>query len=135
MRISDWSSDVCSSDLSGRAEPSRIGWISVADGAMLAALATSGENISTALIRTNRGMRDMDYSSQRTTSDRLPLCRSARQGAQRGLGMKAGPGQPEQADRRHSSEERRVGTEGGSACRSGGSPYHKKKNIHNKNNE
>src|SRR3546814_3165339 len=89
MRISDWSSDVCSSDLSGRAEPSRIGWISVADGAMLAALATSGENISTALIRTNRGMRDMDYSSQRTTSDRLPLCRSARQGAQRGLGMKA----------------------------------------------
>src|SRR3546814_2675665 len=75
MRISDWSSDVCSSDLSRRARPERSG-----------------------------GWRTRGYFASR--------CK--------------GPSGPAENSRegRHRSEERRVGKECVSTCRSRWSPYH-----------
>src|SRR3546814_16960790 len=83
MRISDWSSDVCSSDL---------------------------------LARPGRRLARLDWRA-----DRIPVGREA--------GAAAGVAQPGfgDADR---SEERRVGKECVSTCRSRRSPYHyKKKSI------
>src|SRR3546814_6910747 len=80
MRISDWSSDVCSSDLVERAQR-------------------------------NRG-----------TSNRSRKCRQT-QTAQHGIVVDVQPGQ-QRAGKTSRSEERRVGKECVSTCRSRWSPYH-----------
>src|SRR3546814_7452962 len=95
LRISDWSSDVCSSDLSvfsGGATPAQI-------AAFLVALRMKGETVSE-IVGFARAMRD-----------------------------KCSRIQPKVAGRR--SEERRVGKECVSTCRSRWSPYHSKKKYNN----
>src|SRR3546814_18817699 len=102
MRISDWSSDVCSSDLRGgrgRARcPKSAGSIRREFRSPLAAAAN----------------RERPYAGT--------ACRAA--GRQRtvdlGVGARQGPAQGR-------SEERRVGKECVSTCRSRGTPYHSKK--------
>src|SRR3546814_13386103 len=117
MRISDWSSDVCSSDLSeGRSKKTEV----KPDG--------SGRIVASIIVRANRsssspaslpqGCASMSYRStlpaartQENSPDqqRLSGCRAVR------------------------SEERRVGKECVSTCRSRWSPYPYKKKIHRTN--
>src|SRR3546814_17690825 len=94
MRISDWSSDVCSSDL-GRWRPAVVGGADRMAGSRQA----------------------LTSCPERTGSARITADRAAAHGAQRTV-----------ADRR--SEERRVGKECVSTCRSRWSPYHSKKKYH-----
>src|SRR3546814_13464728 len=108
MRISDWSSDVCSSDLKA--------------GIPLASHSTSVESLHSAVALETDAMMHVNVTAQVPIPDEL-------------LGrMTKGPGwsviQPttneyqnylESANR---SEERRVGKECVSTCRSRGSPYH-----------
>src|SRR3546814_18403127 len=92
MRISDWSSDVCSSDLAGPRQ--QIVRQQVAGVAA-----------------------DDAYHQQDQPDEPVELA---------GLAEPAGEEHPQQVYR---SEERRVGKECVSTCRSRWSPYHKKKNI------
>src|SRR3546814_19112230 len=98
MRISDWSSDVCSSDLAGAgSEPAgrRSRDAAAGDGALA------------------RSVQHHDLQLQRSLSrgvyDRMVLFMNADDRAERGLAPR--------------SEERRVGKEGVSTCRSRWSPY------------
>src|SRR3546814_17009912 len=107
MRISDWSSDVCSSDLDrGLHDPRRPG--------MRAGDAPSGPQQHPAAVR--RG----DEGDARPYQDRQPG-RSERQL------WPVDPRGRTQADRGLRSEERRVGKECVSTCRSRWSPYHQNK--------
>src|SRR3546814_11170787 len=91
MRISDWSSDVCSSDLTGRCPTTPSAWSSTRRPARCAKTSTASSNTSTRWwCRCCR---------RRWTSTR----------------------------RCHRSEERRVGKECVSTCRSRWWPYHEKK--------
>src|SRR3546814_11107725 len=107
MRISDWSSDVCSSDLDDL-------------------------------------LRIVTPADERTGHDRPPAAAS---GGVQDTSAEPDPGDdpiphlpgPERAERLHGdvdarSEERRVGKEGVSTCRSRWSPYHEKKNTDNTDN-
>src|SRR3546814_12877969 len=96
MRISDWSSDVCSSDLKLTLTVETDGTVTPEDAVAYAA---------------------------RILQDQLQLFvnfEEPAQGASAPIGLAAAP-----AER---SEERRVGTECVSTCRSRWSPYHSKKN-------
>src|SRR3546814_15207864 len=95
MRISDWSSDVCSSDLS---------------------FATT--------------QRDKRIDSGPATLQSVPVAGGKPSDERAGEGDGRPPPPKEQPPRNLSgrSEERRVGTECVSTCRSRWSPYHKKKN-------
>src|SRR3546814_14573903 len=101
MRISDWSSDVCSSDLKGRDLP--------------------------VVIRAKAGMTPLHVRGGRVTQR---ITRAAKQwpGTRYHAGMFAKPDlhvapvTPERIDAR--SEERRVGKECVRKCRSRGSPVH-----------
>src|SRR3546814_12637041 len=111
MRISDWSSDVCSSDLRRRNGNAVAGmdahWIDILDRA------------------------DDDGVIGAVTHDFHLIFFPAEQ---RFLDQHLGRGRCLKAasDR---SEERRVGTECVSTCRSQGSPYHLKKNNRNSQNK
>src|SRR3546814_14161316 len=100
MRISDWSSDVCSSDLfdqipSGR--PRRLGdWVWTQDGGM------TGDKKIVGLWRDSAATRANGSAKARTCTARIS----------------------------HRSEERRVGKEWVSTCRSRWWPYPLKKNKH-----
>src|SRR3546814_19115685 len=117
MRISDWSSDVCSSDLKGREarklsmaahrflDPQHLVPLRHAFGAGKAAdLQLSG-------VPAGREMRDGDI---------LALARTRRDDH-------APPARHRRVERGLRSEERRVGKECVSTCRSRWSPYHYKK--------
>src|SRR3546814_9224720 len=97
MRISDWSSDVCSSDLLA-ADPARLG---------------------------QPGRRPRRHPQERTRhqlpGDEVPGCAM---GHEDGLWR-----EPEARLRPERSEERRVGKECVSTCRSRWSPYHYKNKI------
>src|SRR3546814_19226512 len=104
MRISDWSSDVCSSDLTA---------IEILDA--IAAAAREGGAPADAIFAEAMRARRYAWSKDRRAIrghvyDAIRAVRSA-------------PAR---------SEERRVGTECGSTCRSRWSPYHSKKNIQTK---
>src|SRR3546814_17390857 len=100
MRISDWSSDVCSSDLA------------VADSACVLQLLL--EHAGRGLVALGR---QVDRESLR------PRSQAAGCFAQDVLRVVALAKEPELIDQNR-SEERRVGTECVSTCRSRGSPYH-----------
>src|SRR3546814_19753780 len=113
MRISDWSSDVCSSDLdfrAFRASPQ-------ADGAVLAAAAAlrqtrrMGEGDGTDLLIV--GLSATDYVGHGTGTEGSEMC----------LQMLALDRELGDFFARLRSEERRVGNECVSTCRSRGSPY------------
>src|SRR3546814_16776424 len=99
MRISDWSSDVCSSDLPAADA-------AVEKGAARLAMAHVVEAHEAAAARHGHGLQ-----RQRLGAGHVGLEAAAEQDA--GLAR---------------SEERRVGKEGVSTCRSRWSPYHSKKN-------
>src|SRR3546814_14744304 len=110
MRISDWSSDVCSSDLGPRRQPA---WKAKADAAELPEIMVGGENQRVGL-GTN-GQRHAE-----TPADMLHDPRRASEafGAVDHLRM------PTRAAIEARSEERRVGKECVSTCRSRWAPYH-----------
>src|SRR3546814_20875286 len=116
MRISDWSSDVCSSDLSPLAAQTII----AARAAGQDALALS-DALLTALWRDDRSIDDPAEAAAIAGSIGLDG---------RAL-VEAAPAQAATfaADSAR-SEERRVGKEGVSTCRSRWSPYTQKKKIH-----
>src|SRR3546814_11244130 len=113
MRISDWSSDVCSSDLSG---------------------APTGSTTWSAGWRPAAGDRAHEHPTMSVIASRLDTRSDAfRANAERTSGLveelrakvravKEGGG--ERARERHRSETRRVGTAWVSTCRSWGSPKH-----------
>src|SRR3546814_17896721 len=108
MRISDWSSDVCSSDLSGLAEK-----VISADQAQYEIVARATEHVV-----------DADTTIQRVsvrTAVEPILTRSAVESVL-----------PVATER---SEERRVGKEWVRTCRSGWSQYHNKKQKTDQSNE
>src|SRR3546814_15599568 len=98
MRISDWSSDVCSSDLLARNEFARMLRESGADLSLIASFDRLSDSIA--------GMRQSVSQMRMQRIDKLfaPLPRIVRDVAR--------------------SEERRVGKESVSTCRSRWSPYH-----------
>src|SRR3546814_14671383 len=98
MRISDWSSDVCSSDLHATGFTDRVRREVVVEQEVFLVLAGDGVD-DLAVARGAQGDRD----------DRLGLAAGEQRRA-----MHA----------RQRSEERRVGKEWGSTCRSRWSPYH-----------
>src|SRR3546814_17541967 len=100
MRISDWSSDVCSSDLTLLPEMPAEALAGRVNIKTYSAMANPGFH---GLIDGGYGFVDLGDGPQEQIS-----------------------GRPSWADR---SEERRVGKEGVSTCRSRGSPYHQKTNT------
>src|SRR3546814_16622910 len=106
MRISDWSSDVCSSDLPG---PSRA-----------AAAEAHGRGLPQ---RADRAL----VPALHQEKDRRPDVGRGRSFAGEGAGARGQPQQERRADEDPRSEERRVGKECVSTCRSGWSTYHQKK--------
>src|SRR3546814_19173878 len=115
MRISDWSSDVCSSDLHQHAEAGQR----AAEGK-----GDPGEQ--------------RQEQRQNCAFDHIDAIRDAdaEQFPERNEGQRQNRGEEKQSpvgdvERRGSSEERRVGKEGVSKCHSRWSPYHIKKNINN----
>src|SRR3546814_20443497 len=104
MRISDWSSDVCSSDLR---EPDL--------SARISRRHADGEG------RLGQGDARSDRDAAALPPDQIPLRERARlRESDRRRAVDA-------PDRRDRSEERRVGEECVSTCRSGWSRYHSKK--------
>src|SRR3546814_14069786 len=107
MRISDWSSDVCSSDLG-----SRLGDQSAPDAA--------GDDLSTPPAP------DRDHPHRLIRGARTPLAEADRAHADLcGVSEEYEPGDPA---RHHRPEERRVGKEGVGRCEARWTPYNKKKN-------
>src|SRR3546814_14763330 len=96
MRISDWSSDVCSSDLRYRTDPRR--WV---DPMRPGSSSPAAASARTALRAGSQKARDLPEPVEVAST----VCRPDR------------------------SEERRVGKECVSTCRSRWSPYHYKKNT------
>src|SRR3546814_17100731 len=109
MRISDWSSDVCSSDLRESLSHQKVPKIAAPTYKSWGELLTflGKENLPGSYPYTG-GV----YPYRRTGEDPIR--------------MFAGEGTP--SPQRGRSEERRVGQEWVSTCRSRGSPLHKKKN-------
>src|SRR3546814_11552695 len=105
MRISDWSSDLCSSDLRQRAV------IALVDGDVAGLLVRHDMLVEVAVKRAAFGIRD---------------------GGEEGGVVGGGAGRDDLHDRLLSvlnrSEERRVGQECVSTCRSRWSPFHSKQN-------
>src|SRR3546814_15959914 len=100
MRISDWSSDVCSSDLK--------------------------KGVVRAETRRRRGVEsDRQCAARTRRRGRIFHCVPAKAGIQSRLCDAFDSGLP--LSREHRSEERRVGKECVSTCRSRWSPYHYKK--------
>src|SRR3546814_16885203 len=113
MRISDWSSDVCSSDLL-RSTPSLICFrASSSRDCSHSPTARSGRSYL-------RGERERQVSKSRL---RFNLARDGRSSSAAHMKM---------VGTRDRSEERRVGKECGSKCRSRWSPYNSKKNYNEK---
>src|SRR3546814_15993529 len=123
MRISDWSSDVCSSDLRallGRIVPHGdvnplLGKLGITGGIELApaeivAAAWEGKTVA---IGANSGL-----TLERRRVNGEPRLEISGFDPRSLLALKAKGCFPER------SEERRVGKEGGSTCRSGWAPYH-----------
>src|SRR3546814_13529441 len=107
MRISDWSSDVCSSDLV----------VALDNGEYLAVLALDGIAFVTADIATINDWHEKLNGAWRTIAhDRVAVYLHTIRRIERGY-----PDGDFQSDR---SEERRVGKECVSRCRSRGWPYH-----------
>src|SRR3546814_15465070 len=108
MRISDWSSDVCSSDLGGADEPDRLVFkrAAAADGDALGRKAGLGVEAEGDVGRARK------------------LCAHIA----RAIGNVGAAGKLAQ---QHRSEERRVGKECVSTCRSWWSPSHSKKTNRN----
>src|SRR3546814_14205319 len=110
MRISDWSSDVCSSDLPDEGQ---------GDAGHQRAGEGEGEGHAGArlgapeLAQDEHGEGEEHRAEERHQGDALG---------------KAGPGLQHDHDAHERSEERRVGTECVSTCKSRWSPYTKKKN-------
>src|SRR3546814_15428915 len=104
MRISDWSSDVCSSDLHQIAEP-----------LMRHFMRQDHENALLVSFRGDPGIIQQDAFKG---EDRAPVLHRAEK-----LAL-AGTCHIIQLRQRERSEERRVGKEGVSTCRSRWSPYH-----------
>src|SRR3546814_17864833 len=105
MRISDWSSDVCSSDLRGRERPKAV---------------PSYRQPPRAPLEQVCGMVVFPDQALRTFIDGSILTMD---------GRRETPVREPSAARAKRSEERRVGKECVSTCRSWWSPYHKKKNY------
>src|SRR3546814_11903566 len=107
MRISDWSSDVCSSDLVEQPQEDRCKTVTIAIAAghrwLLGGKAEQGENGAAFLVELDLGGADLDALAHRFVATRLRV----------GFHFP----QPR-------SEERRVGTEWVRTCRSRWSPYH-----------
>src|SRR3546814_17669578 len=106
MRISDWSSDVCSSDLPPSPSLLRRMRDEIDPRATLARM-----------IEVERGRHDL-ITHREDAEDRFDRACTAEQVPDRRFGR---------THRQIRSEERRVGKECVSTCRSRGSPYHKKK--------
>src|SRR3546814_19723264 len=107
MRISDWSSDVCSSDLQREDQQH-------ARGLAPARLGIAVEPILAVLIHKR--------SPQRMNSCSVNIASSAMSVDSRGVASISCTDPPIPMRSAPRSEERRVGKECGSACRSGGSP-------------
>src|SRR3546814_20050139 len=122
MRISDWSSDVCSSDLlkgatTTTSQQSLEEQIAALVGSQTGNVRTS-ENVagtSTQNNATNQLIQEIINAISQTNT------------------TKTGTENTTGTEKKGRSEERRVGKEGCSTCRSRCSPYHSKKNtkIHN----
>src|SRR3546814_15875297 len=104
MRISDWSSDVCSSDLIARSVPAPPQVVGPDAALQLVPFAKAYSGL------TDEEFRRIDALIRKTTLEKFGPVRS----------LKPSPVR---------SEERRVGNEGVSACRSRWSPYPYKKKI------
>src|SRR3546814_19777960 len=111
MRISDWSSDVCSSDLRADALGNG-GWLPAAPAILLAPDAPPPAGIAALRHQLVAGRNAEFLQSQRE----LATAASGFSGYER-------------------SEERRVGKEWGSTCRSRWAPYHYKKKKNKKEPE
>src|SRR3546814_19625585 len=136
MRISDWSSDVCSSDLRGDIDPVEADhasreFLQPERGAAERRLArAAGADERDDLATAHRDVDAVDHPLGRARAEQSRLAAIfdhrllARQqhvaATARGPAI-AGPRQ--RADELRRSEERRVGTECGSTCRSTGSTY------------
>src|SRR3546814_20768235 len=104
MRISDWSSDVCSSDLNPSPAAAKFGCASLS-------LAALSQRRGAHHCIENRGKRHAYW------------------GCGAGWRARGGESLVKAGDGRRRSEERRVGKECVSTCRSRWSPYHYKKKI------
>src|SRR3546814_18799774 len=109
MRISDWSSDVCSSDLQ-----------------KIAALTAFHGEQSREVIRANRERLAIERRQQQA------ILAEQRNGIQQQLEAASAAEDVRNQIAEVRSEERRVGKECVSTCRSRWSPYHKKKNTQSK---
>src|SRR3546814_12276968 len=116
MRISDWSSDVCSSDLHGGRRPAALRrQVDDAD-AVIVAFDPAGRGIAGQLAEADTGQHDQRQHRRghKTLAALHPVG--------------DGEGEIESGNRQHGarSEERRVGKEWVRTCRSRWSPYHEK---------
>src|SRR3546814_17523315 len=109
LRISDWSSDVCSSDL--------------AVAACLRSLHTRSRGGDIALIAIKDGKRHRKAGDQSAVAGFAQLAHANTDGRIE-PDFRAGLAQPGIGKDPFRSEERRVGKEWSSTCRSRGSPYH-----------
>src|SRR3546814_14447371 len=111
MRISDWSSDVCSSDLTSLAT-------NIAYNAASRWLRDNADGIPP---EKNMGAKTAFFSLE-MSADQLATRVLAEQSGISGEALRMG--KISRADFQNRSEERRVGKECVSKCRSRGSPYH-----------
>src|SRR3546814_16896735 len=111
MRISDWSSDVCSSDLSGL---------------QLNELPTTSQSLQTSIAGPPASVTDLSCRRHSLPPLLAPCCSRSTPA------RSSFTGSTYAIQRR--SEERRVGKECGSTCKSRWSPCHYKKQLHNKYN-
>src|SRR3546814_16414042 len=119
MRISDWSSDVCSSDLRG-AQRVEVGCAAVQQDVRLASHDAGGR------------ARDVEQHHVEAVAGRFVPPRIGVGGVGRAQVRVGADAQPREGVAPR-SEERRVGKECVSTCRSRGSPYHSKKKKQPKN--
>src|SRR3546814_11095576 len=118
MRISDWSSDVCSSDLAATlsSSPPAISWAQAGAGIrLIAAIFHCRDNLRPDHVaeHVDRRVSDIDHAIDAADN---------RRDFERKVESMDDNQHLHQAAAR--SEERRVGKEGVSTCRSRGSPYH-----------
>src|SRR3546814_20151445 len=104
MRISDWSSDVCSSDLASVSIGPELGMGTKADSIDAHVLGAEPS-----LVRQKSGQDSLFQGFARSTCNEAAPALGKHQGPNLGHGR---------------SEERRVGKEWGRTCRSRWSPYH-----------
>src|SRR3546814_17244223 len=129
MRISDWSSDVCSSDLDGDGRPADAG-AEVGDAATVELLVEAGHRGQPRLDEVVGEGGTVDPALPVAEVGAIALVGHASAGAVGGrhLVEHAGDADQHRRERRYvvavRSEERRVGKECVSTCRSRWSPYH-----------